>query len=150
MLPYELEPGRGIRPAPSQKPPAHSCLCLQLLPRPLATHTLVNHSSGTFSLLGFLSESTKSKPQPAARLQGDKGLPNKPCRCSTRQGCSAGTCLMHPCAPQGSAQLPAALTVHTLISGDFHHFTYAGELCSSKGAFPLDKPCFASLPCEKS
>lgn len=75
MLPYELEPGRGIWPAPSQKPPARSCLCLQLLPRPLATHTLVNHSSGTFSSLGFLSESTKSKSQPAAQLQGDKGLP---------------------------------------------------------------------------
>lgn len=145
MLPYELEPGRGIRPAPSQKPPAHSCLCLQLLPHPLATHTLVNHSSGTFTLLGFLSESTKSKPQPAARLQGDKGLPNKPCHRSARQGCTAGTCLIYPCA-----QLPAALTMHTLINGDFHHFTYTGELCSSKGVFPGDKPCFASLSCKKS
>lgn len=89
MLPHELAHGRGIRQAPAraQKPQACSCSCLcsQLLPRPPATHMLVNHSSDTFSLLGFLSESAKSKSNQQHYWQEARGLPGKLCKALPEQ-----------------------------------------------------------------
>lgn len=61
LLPH----GRGIWQAPGSGPKATSLFLfaspVTAAPRPLAPHMLVNDSSDTFSLLGFLSESAKSK-----------------------------------------------------------------------------------------
>lgn len=73
--------GRGIwqAPARAQKPQAHSCLCLRsrLLPCPLATRALVNHSSDTFSSPGFLSAGAKSKSGQQQDWKEATGLPSK-------------------------------------------------------------------------